>query len=82
MNSAAAYDLVVESLRLMIFFGGPVVLVLAVSGTIVSALQTAMAIQEPALGYAVRVFALLVVLYYILPGTFERFTRLMSLALQ
>lgn len=58
-----------EAIRILFIFAIPVTVVVAVAGTIVSALQSAMAMRDPATGYLVRLIALLLVLSMVLPGS-------------
>ena len=73
-------DIALEALRILFLQGLPIVIVLAVAGTIISALQSATAINEPALGYAVRLLALVAALYFILPATIKAILDLTQVA--
>ena len=80
MNYGPEYDVVLLGLRTLFVLGVPVVLALAVAGTIIGALQSATAIQEPALGYAVRLLALVCLLYVLLPTAIPTLIALAELA--
>lgn len=67
MDSGAEYDLIFDALYYLFIVGFPIVLAASLAGTLAAALQTVTAIQEPALGYAVRLTAVVVVLYFFMP---------------
>ena len=68
MISGVEYDLAVEALRALFLLAVPVVIVAAVAGTIIGALQSATTIQDSALSYAVRLGAVVALLYFMLPA--------------
>lgn len=61
-------DVLVHGVRALFYIGVPVVVVVSLVGTIVGALQAATTIQEPALGYAARLVALVALLYLLFPA--------------
>lgn len=62
------YTILMEGLKVLIMAGLPIVVVLALAGTLVSALQSATGISDPALGFGVRILSLVLVLYFMLPS--------------
>jgi len=76
----AEYDVIVQGLRVLFLVGFPVVIVLSIAGTVISALQAATTIRDPALGYAVRLIALVLVLYMILPSSLQALSSLAEMA--
>ena len=68
MNDPLLYDAIVEGLRILFLLAVPVVVALSLTGTVVSALQAVTSINEPALGYGLKLLALVVVLYVMLPS--------------
>ena len=60
-------DIFQAALKTIFMISLPVILVSAVAGTIVSALQSATGLSEPAASYAVRVAAVVVTLYLMFP---------------
>ena len=59
------YDLVLETLRVLFIGAVPVVAAATVAGMIISVFQSATTIVDPSLGYAVRLIAVVVVLYFL-----------------
>ena len=76
----AQYDLVYAALRTLFLSALPVVVAVSLAGTLAAALQSATAIHDPALGYAARLLALLVVLYLVLPSSIDALVSLAQLA--
>lgn len=76
------YDITVAGIRILFLFLVPVVLICLVGGLVTGALQTATAIKEPALSYAGRLLALIVALYFVLPGTARGLVELLGVVLQ
>jgi flagellar biosynthesis protein FliQ len=68
--------IVIEGLKAIFVIALPVMAVVVVASVLVGALQSAMTVSEPALGYAVRVGALVVVCYLLLPSMIETVTTL------
>jgi len=60
-------DILIELLRTLFIVGLPIVLFLAIAGLLAAAFQAATTVVEPALGYAARLVALVVVGYLFLP---------------
>lgn len=77
MVDAQIYDLSIEALRILFLGVLPFLCVAAIAGSLVAALQSATAIHEPALGYAVRILAVTCACYFILAGIW---TALVNLA--
>jgi flagellar biosynthesis protein FliQ len=69
-------DILIELLRTLFIVGLPVVLFLALAGTVAAALQSATTVVEPALGYAARLVALVIVGYLFLPTFIEAVSAL------
>ena len=78
---AGHHEIVVEAMRAIFLLGLPVVLALALVGTVSAALQTATALQDSALSYAVRVLTVIVVLYLMAPLAAQQLTKLAVMAL-
>ena len=70
------------ALQAVLVVGAPVVLVLSLAGTLVSVLQAATLIHEPAVGYGVRVAALAVLIYFLYPAAAETLLRLAETAMR
>lgn len=68
MTGGEHMDVLVHGVRALLYIGVPVVVIVSLVGTIVSALQAATTIQEPALGYAARLVALVGLLYLLFPA--------------
>jgi|GEM_PF-4035425 len=60
-------DVIFEALKALLLISVPVVAALAIVGTLLAALQSATAIQEPALSFGLKLLALAVVLYFLFP---------------
>lgn len=56
-------QILTEMLRILFLYGLPMVAVMAVVGTVISAIQAATLISEPALGYIARLLAFIFVCY-------------------
>ena len=56
------------------------VVAVSLAGTLAAALQTATAIHDPAIGYAARLFAALLVFYFVLPSSIDALVSLAQLA--
>jgi len=67
MFDAVTAELLVEALRILFLLAVPVVIVTALAGTIISALQSATTIDEPALSYAIRLLAVIILFYFMFP---------------
>jgi type III secretory pathway component EscS len=77
MNYGAEYDLLVQAIRAVFVIGAPIVIAAAVAGTVASVLQSAMTLSEPAVGYAVRLVAVVAVIYLMFP-TFAKLIVLLA----
>ena len=64
----AEYEIVYQGMRVLFLLGLPVVAAVSLAGTLAAALQAATTIQDPAIGYAARLGALVAVLYFLLPS--------------
>ena len=82
MMADGTYEIVLEGIRALFLIGIPVLLAVSLVGTIVAALQAATTITEPAIGYAARVAALVVLLYFLFPAFSRICTKLALLAFQ
>lgn len=71
--------ILIEGLKAIFLSAVPVLVVVVVASLLVAGLQSALTVNEPALGYAVRVGALVAVAYLLLPSIIE---TLSALALQ
>ncbi len=76
------YEMMQEAFRILFVIGFPLVVLTAIAGTLMSALMAATTIQEPALGYAIRLAAVAVVLYYMMPYAVRSVTTLGEMALR
>ncbi|MBN8548289.1 MAG: flagellar biosynthetic protein FliQ [Deltaproteobacteria bacterium] len=80
MNAGIEYDVLVAGIRALLLIGLPLIAGITLIGVIVGSLQAATTIQEPALGYAARIAALLIVLYLLFPAFARTCTNLAELA--
>lgn len=78
--SGAEYDVIVEGLRALFMIGLPTLIAISLIGTIVAALQAATTINEPSIGYAARVAALVALLYFLFPSFSRTCLNLAELA--
>lgn len=70
-------ELLLYALRIVFLLALPVVIVLSIAGTLVAAFQAATTLRESTVSYAIKLFALLALLYF----TYPAFSRsLLSLA--
>ncbi|NLF25382.1 MAG: hypothetical protein GX589_06955 [Deltaproteobacteria bacterium] len=74
------YDLVYAALRTLFLSALPVIVAVSLAGTLIAALQSATAINDPAVGYAARLLALLVALYLAVPPSVDAIVSLAQLA--
>ena len=74
------YEITVEALRVLFLLGLPLVLAMALIGTIGAALQTATAIHDSALTYAIRLITLVVLIYLLLPTAVQSLLNLTKMA--
>ncbi len=72
-------EVAIEALRVLFLICLPLVAAMLISGSIVSVFQGATSIQEPAVGYAVRVSTLIAVFYLLYPTIEESLLRLSDL---
>lgn len=56
-----------EGIRTLFILGVPVVLVVSLAGTLSSVIQTVTSIQDPSISYAVRLIALVSLIYFFAP---------------
>lgn len=80
MTSGMEYDVLMAGIRALFYIGLPITLGVALIGTIVSAFQAATTIQEPSIGYAARILALIALLYLLFPAFARTCTNLAELA--
>jgi len=80
MATGIFYEVVSQALRVLFLVGAPVIIILSLAGTLIAALQSATTIQEPALGYAVRMIALVALLYFFFPAASQSVLDLARLA--
>lgn len=74
------YDVLMAGIRALLYIGLPILIGITLVGTIISSLQAATTIQEPAIGYAARIVALVVLLYLLFPAFARTCTNLAELA--
>jgi len=77
---AGLEDVLLQGWRTLFLVGVPVLVAVTLAGVIVGAVQASMAIEDPAPGYAVRLLALLVVLYLMGAGFVQGVLALARLA--
>ncbi len=58
------YDVILEAMKALFLMCLPIVLALALAGTLVSAFQSVTGLTDPASAYAVRLITLVLVLYF------------------
>ena len=75
-------DLIMEALRVFFVLALPMVALVSLASTLVSALQGATAIPDPALGYAVRLLAAISVLYFFGPAAIHSLLALTEMVLK
>lgn len=76
------YEIFDLSIRILFLALLPAFVATVVASLLVTALQTVTALQEPALGYVVRVVAFAASVYLVLPATIESLNELLLRALQ
>ncbi|MCB0333155.1 MAG: flagellar biosynthetic protein FliQ [Bdellovibrionales bacterium] len=69
-------DIITEAFRVIFLLGLPVVLLAALAGSIVGALQSATSIQDTTLQYATRLIVVMLVLYFLTPAIGRYFVQL------
>ena len=74
------YEVTIEALRVLFLLGVPIVLAMAVLGTVAAALQTATTLHDAALTYAIRLITLAVLIYLLLPFAVTSLVNLTNLA--
>lgn len=79
--SDPVYDLAIQGIRTLFLLGLPIVVAAAVAGTLISLLQSALSIPDPALAYAARLAAVLVTLYFLMPSLVRSLVALAELSL-
>lgn len=72
-------DVMMEALRVLLLVAVPIAAALALAGTVVAVIEGATAIHEPALGYAIRLAALVAILYFLTPSIIGLLLRLTDL---
>ena len=80
MTGGMEYDVLMAGIRALLYIGLPIILAICLIGTIVGSIQAATTVQEPALGYAARVLALVGVLYLLFPAFSQTCLNLAELA--
>ena len=60
-------EVLFEGIRALFIIGVPIILVAAIIGLIASAFQTSTALHDPVISYALKVSAIAVLLYFMLP---------------
>lgn len=76
------YDALDLALRILFLALIPLLATTAAAGLLIGILQTATSIQEPALGYSVRLIAFVASVYLVLPGLIEMLIELMQMGMQ
>jgi type III secretory pathway component EscS len=79
---AQTQDVLLQAFRALFTVALPVCVVLSVAGSLVAGLQAVTSIHDSATAYTVRVLALVVLLYILLPGFVRVITSLAELALK
>lgn len=82
MNIAALYDLMLQGLRVIFILGIPVLAATAAAGFVISAVQAATSINDPASRYGIRLLALILVLYLMAGTISDQLTGLAGAALR
>ena len=77
---AQQYDLLVEALRVLFVVCLPVIVALALAGTLVSALQGVTGLNDSASAYALRLIVLVMVLYFFFSSMSESIVNLARMA--
>jgi flagellar biosynthesis protein FliQ len=72
--------ILIEGIKAVLIVGLPMMVVVLLVGLLIAALQSAMAIREPALGYVARLLAFLAACYLFLPAGLETVTTLAETA--
>jgi type III secretory pathway component EscS len=68
MVELAYYEAFILGVRVLFLLAVPLVVAVAIAGTVISALQSATTIKDPAGAYAVRLVALVVTIYLMYPA--------------
>ncbi|MCB0310431.1 MAG: flagellar biosynthetic protein FliQ [Bdellovibrionales bacterium] len=76
------YEVFSHSMRILLLVGGPLALGMALVSTIVSGLQAATSVRDVSLSYAVRLIALVVLIYLLHPLFMQGVVELTELALR
>jgi len=76
----ALSEIAVEGLRILFLLGIPVIIVIGVSGIIISAVQAATALSDSASSYALKVLALVGLLYFLFPLISQSLISLFQIA--
>ena len=72
-------EVAIQVERVLFLLAVPVVVAVAVAGTLISALQSATTMKDPASAYAVRLLALVATLYFLYPGFARSLTELVAI---
>jgi len=75
------YDLILQAIKVLFLTCLPILAVLSVAGILSSILQVVTGIHDPALSYAVRVLALIALLYFLIPSLWQSIVSLAEMAL-
>lgn len=81
MLDAAQYDLISQAIRTLFLAALPLTIIALVVGILVGALQSVSAIHDTALSYGLKLVAVAVTLYLILPSLAQSLVTLMGAAL-
>ena len=82
MNSGIERDAIILALRALFLMGLPVVVGVALVGTVAAIFQASTATYDSALSYAARLLALVLVLYLFTPGSLQLITSLFEMAVR
>lgn len=75
-------EFLVLALRTLLLLVVPLLLIVAIAGTLVSALQSVTTVHDPATSYVVRLLALVLALYLFFPLFSQSFLTLVTAALR
>lgn len=77
---AQQYDLLLEALKVLFLLCLPVIVGLAIAGTLASVLQSVTGLNDPATLYALRLIALVMILYFFFSTMTESILNLARMA--
>jgi len=75
-------EFLILALRTLFVLVVPLVVIASVAGTLVSAIQSATTVQDPATAYVVRMVAVVLALYLLFPLFSQSFLTLLNAALR